>query len=282
MSLQDRIRQFRAPDMSRFVPWRIAGIEIGQVRRDVADLLARFPSVFSVNRGNVDLMAHLVSFEQRSAALNEVAKALSEAGVFSGWRNEPFPVVPNFRSPPLARLERAAIPVFGVPAYGVHVNGFVRDAGDLRLWVGTRAADRPVEPGKLDHLAAGGVNAALDLRRTLIDECQEEAGLAPDLSARAIPVGAIRYRTLHQGWLRNDTIFVFDLEGPADFRPVNHDGEIAGFELMNLDRVERILAEGDSFKFNVGLVVIDFLIRHGALGPERPDYGELALSRWRA
>jgi hypothetical protein len=231
--------------------------------------------------GHLDLMEHLAGFEERSAALNEVARALSEAGLFSGWRNEFFPVSQGFGSPPLARLERAAIPVFGVPAFGVHVNGFVRESERLRLWVGKRAGDRPVEPGKLDHLVAGGVDANLDLRRTLVAECAEEAGVSPELAGRAIPVGAIRYRTLHQGWMRNDTIFVFDLELPRGFQPVNRDGEIAGFELMTLDRVEEILAEGPAFKFNVALVVIDFLIRHGHLRPERADYTDLALAMWR-
>ena len=40
---------------------------------------------------------------------------------------------------------------------------------------------------------------------------------------------------------------------------------------------ERLLAETNDFKFNVGLVIIDFLIRHGYLTPERADYSQLAL-----
>jgi hypothetical protein len=39
-----------------------------------------------------------------------------------------------------------------------------------------------------------------------------------------------------------------------------------------------VLQETDTtgnFKFNVNLVMIDFLIRHGVIGPERPDYLEL-------
>ena len=281
MSLKDRLARFHDPDMRRFIPWRIEGKEMGWVRRDVAKLLAGYPSVFSVGADGVDLMAHLSEFEQRSAALNEVAKALADNGLFTGWRNEPFPVGTGFHDQPLARLDRAAIPVFGVRAYGMHLNGFVRHGDEVRLWVGRRAADRPVEPGKLDHLVAGGIGIDHDLRQTLIKECWEEAGIAPELAARAVPVGAIRYRTLHQGWLRNDTLFVFDLELPSDFRPMNRDGEIAGFELMTLRQVEAILADGEDFKFNVGLVVIDFLIRHGHLQPDRPDYADLALSMWR-
>ena len=101
------------------------------------------------------------------------------------------------------------------------------------------------------------------------------------MAARARPAGAIRYRMEHQGWLRNDTMFVYDLELPADFKPVNNDGEIASFRLMELDEVAEILSAGEDFKFNVALVLIDFLIRHGHIAPDHPDYSELALGLWR-
>ena len=84
----------------------------------------------------------------------------------------------------------------------------------------------------------------------------------------------------HGGWLRNDTMFVYDLELPADFRPSNNDGEIESFRLMELGEVRDILAAGEDFKFNVALVVIDFLIRHGHISPDDPDYSELALGLW--
>ena len=38
--------------------------------------------------------------------------------------------------------------------------------------------------------------------------------------------------------------------------------------------VER-LTDTEDFKFNVSLVIIDFLIRHGLIDPEHPDYLEL-------
>ena len=112
-------------------------------------------------------------------------------------------------------------------------------------------------------------------------ECEEEAAIPAALAARAQPAGAIRYRMEHQGWLRNDTMFVYDLELPADFTPANNDGEIASFRLMDLDEVEEILATGEDFTFNVALVLIDFLIRHGHIAPEHPDYSDLALGLWR-
>ena len=43
-------------------------------------------------------------------------------------------------------------------------------------------------------------------------------------------------------------------------------------------RVERELAGTDRFKFNVAFVIIDFLIRHGFIGPEDPAYLEIVRS----
>ena len=42
--------------------------------------------------------------------------------------------------------------------------------------------------------------------------------------------------------------------------------------LWPLERVVRTLESGDEFKFNVALVIIDFLVRRGHLGPDHPDY----------
>jgi 8-oxo-dGTP pyrophosphatase MutT (NUDIX family) len=281
MSLLDHIHRCQSADMRRFLPWLIGGGAAGWVRPDVAERLASYPTVFSVDDKAVRLRDHLAGFDYRSAAVGDVARDLYEAGVFTGWRNEWFPVLTRFGAEPLMRLERSAVPVFGVHGYGVHMNGFVRERGKLKLWIGKRADSRPIEPGKLDHLVAGGIPLGMGVRECLVKECEEEASIPAELAARAKPAGAIRYCMEHQGWLRNDTMFVYDLELPADFTPVNKDGEIASFRLMDLDEVEAILAAAEDFKFNVALVLIDFLIRHGRLTPEHPDYSDLALGLWR-
>jgi hypothetical protein len=36
--------------------------------------------------------------------------------------------------------------------------------------------------------------------------------------------------------------------------------------------VETVLRDTADFKFNVALVLLDLLVRHGRLGPEHPDY----------
>jgi len=277
MSLSDRLLHCSIADLSAFRPWTIGGVQIGWLRHDVAEALCAYPSVFSVGTDAVALKPHLDSFDYRSAAVGDVVRALAERGIVQGWRNEAFAVAASYGETPLLRLERAAVPVFGVKAYGVHMNGFVRDGDRIKLWIGRRADNRPIEPGKLDNMVAGGLPFGLDPMANLIKECAEEAGIAEPLARRARPVGAIAYRMLHEDLLRQDTLFLYDLELPADFVPTNADGEIAEFRLMELDEIEAILSESEAFKFNVAPVIIDFLVRHGHFHPDQPGYCELAL-----
>lgn len=278
MSLLERIETCHRHDLSRYRPFFVADRRVGFTRADMAEDLIKFPSVFRVTRDRVEVAEHLDTFDYRSAAIDSVMRELRQDGRITGWRDELFPVSESYGQIPLFDLERAAVPHFGVKAYGVHLNGYVRRDGEMWLWVGRRAATRPIEPNKLDHLVAGGLPAGMKPFDNLIKEAAEEASLPKELARRARSAGALSYRMELDGCLRDDTIFVYDLELPADFVPQNHDGEIADFTLIRLGEVERLLAETNSFKFNVGLVVVDFLIRHGHIAPDRPDYTSLALA----
>ena len=174
-------------------------------------------------------------------------------------------------------MERAAIPQFGIWASGVHVNGFVREAGELFMWIGRRSPDKYIAPNKFDQLVAGGRSALHGVRETVLKEAEEEAGLDAALAARAVPVGALSYCTRQAEGLRRDVLYLYDLELPAGYTPVNRDGEIVAFELWPIARVLECVRDTDDFKFNCALVVIDFLVRHGVITPDdEPDYLTLA------
>jgi hypothetical protein len=70
--------------------------------------------------------------------------------------------------------------------------------------------------------------------------------------------------------------FCFDLELPEDFTPRNTDGEVDDFSLMPIEQVAEIVQSTRDFKPNCALVVTHFLLRHGLLPPEHPDYVEIA------
>lgn len=278
MGFLDRIRACNAADLSGYRPFRVAGEEVGLLRAGFAERLAAFPDVFRVAPEAVELSAALVEPAARTAAVEGVLRRLAAEGVIRNWRNESYPVISGFGRPTLFTMERAAVPLFGVLAHGLHLNGYVRDPdGSMRMWIGRRALDRAVEPGKLDQLVAGGQPAGLSLVENLAKECAEEADISPELAARAVPVGAVTYILERPEGLRRDVLFNYDLALPADFQPRNTDGEIAEFLLLPMDEVIRLVEHTDEFKFNCSVVIIDFLVRHGLLPPEHPDY--LAIIR---
>ena len=179
------------------------------------------------------------------------------------WRGEAFDVRAAPDGPVLGTVDRGVLPVLGIQAVGVHLNGLVRRADGLHLWVARRAADKKLDPGKLDHVVAGGVPAGLDPARTLAKEGAEEAGLPAALAATATHCGVIEYTMERDEGLRRDRLHCYDLVLPPDFTPNPVDGEVAGFELWPLPRVLDAVRDGDAFKFNVNLVLIDLFLRIG-------------------
>ena len=146
-------------------------------------------------------------------------------------------------SAPVMLMERAATPYFGVRAYGVHMNGFVRHGGHISMWVGRRAFDKPTYPGMLDNMVAGGQPAALSLKENLVKESGEEADIPEALAARALPTGAVTYTMETPEGLKPDVQFVYELELPHDFTPRNRDGEIQEFMLWPIARVIEVVRE---------------------------------------
>jgi hypothetical protein len=213
--------------------------------------------------------------EALSAAVDGVVEALVAEGLVPKWRNEFFAVAPRWGDAPHFNLDRGAVGFFGVRAYGVHLNGYRRAGDRLLLWIGRRAPDKKVAPDKLDNLVAGGIGADHGLWATLVKEAQEEAAMPEALVARAVPVGAVAYRMETEGGLRDDVLFNYDLAVPAEFEPRNTDGEFVDFTLMDAGAVLARVRDGDDFKFNVNLVLIDFAVRHGVVTPDDPDYLDL-------
>lgn len=276
MSFLDRIRRCSLPSgLDGFLTFRVEGRPYGVVAPSFAQLLSAFPTVFHVEDGTVDLAPELRTPVERTRQVNAVLRLLADQGEIEAWRGEMFPVTEGFREPAAFNIDRGAVTAFGVRAFGVHVNGFVRAPDSLKMWIGVRAADTRIEPGKLDQMVAGGQSAGLGLMENVVKESGEEAAIPPDLAARAVPVGATSYVMAWGEGIKRDTLFNFDLELPADFRPHNADGEMQRFELWPIEQVIASVRDSDDFKFNCSLVAIDFLIRHGFIEPDHPEYHEI-------
>lgn len=275
MSFADHIRRCNSYDPARVVPLVAGDRRIGLLLRQNAAALRPFGAVFAVEADCVRLVA-TGDCATVSAAVDGVVEALVVENKVPKWRNETFDVAARWGEPPIFRLDRGAVPFFGVRAYGVHLNGFRRTAAGMSLWIGRRAPDKRVAPDKLDNIVAGGIGDGHGVVETLIKECGEEAALPATLATRAAPAGAVTYRMENDEGIRDDVLFVYDLEMPDGFTPRNTDGEIVGFELMAAgDVIERIRTT-DDFKFNVNLVILDFAVRRGLIGPDDPEYLDVA------
>jgi 8-oxo-dGTP pyrophosphatase MutT (NUDIX family) len=234
------------------LPFYVGESHVGFLAPDFARRLAAFtPEITARNAG-------IVLAPEAAWRLNEIAVA---AGISP--RGENFDVRAAPEGQVLAVLDRGALPAFGVIGVGAHLNGLVERVDGLHLWVAKRAADKKLDPGKLDHLVAGGVPAGLTPAQTLVKEAAEEAGLPETLAAQALPVGRFAYNMEREEGLRRDVIFAFDLVLPEDFAPLAVDGEVEAFELWPIQRVMDEVATTQNFKFNVNLVLIDLFMRRG-------------------
>lgn len=236
-------------------PFLLGAAAVGWVRPALAAALEQFPAV-RVETERVTLAD--------PAALPGIARTLAEQGRYR-WRGEAFDVRAALDSPVLGRIDRGAIPSFGMLSVGVHVNGLVRRKDGLHLWIGRRAANKTLDPNKLDHLTAGGVPAGLTPEQTLEKEAGEEASIPPALARQARPVGRIAYAMERPEGLRRDCLLCYDLEVPEAFIPDPIDGEVAHFELWPIGRVLETVRDTDAFKFNVNLVLIDLFLRNGLI-----------------
>lgn len=278
MSFLDRIAACNARDLSGFRPWFAEGRHAGWLRRALAErLLADWPRHFAERGEALVFGREAKDFAGRTDAMAEIVDALAATDAAPPLRNERYAVTDAWGRAPMLEMDRGAVPTFGVRAYGVHMNGLVRHRDSTFMWIAKRNPKKATWPGKLDNMVAGGQPAGLGLFENLIKEAYEEAGLSAIEVQGAQPVGAITYAYEIAEGLKPDTQFCYDLELPFEFVPEPQDHEVAGFELMPIEEVARIVRDTEEFKPNCDLVIIDFLLRHGFLSPdEEPDYAAIA------
>jgi len=282
MALYDHISACNTHDPGGRKAFVVAGKRVGWVADDLADRMTSWERYFNVTSDTLIVHDSLKDVEARSAALAEVGASLMVQQALPRNRKELCPVYESFGAPNLLRIDRAWLESFGVTSYGVHVNGYVERRDGPELWVGVRAKNREVAPGKLDNMVAGGLPVGVTLAENLVKEAAEEASVPEGLAKTAVPVGVVTYMFDTDRGVRRDLLFVYDLKLPADFIPKNTDGEVSGFVRWPARQALRVVEETDEFKFNVNLVIIDFAIRHGLIEPDRPDYAKLVrgLRAW--
>jgi 8-oxo-dGTP pyrophosphatase MutT (NUDIX family) len=159
-------------------------------------------------------------------------------------------------------------------AYGAHLNGFVQRGGMTQVWVSRRSPDKSVDPDKLDNLVGGRISAGMSVDETLRKEAWEEAGMSPGLLAGVNCISAVRVEYSVPEGLHREILFVHDLYLPDDFKPQNQDGEVSQIRCMAVEDVLASILAGE-FTLDAGVVMIDGLLRLGAVLPEDAQYLDL-------
>jgi 8-oxo-dGTP pyrophosphatase MutT (NUDIX family) len=277
-AIEARLCQAMGPPPKEFRRFEVEGIALGFIDDDRATRLASFDCL-RVSADAVTLDARLASAQARSAAIAEVTHALRIEGALAAWRDELYAVAAAFGDPPLLLIERGAARYFGVRTYAAHVNGIVSDNGETRMWLARRSDRKAVDPGLLDNLVGGGISAGFRVDDTVVKEAWEEAGIAPSLARGARPAGIVEARKRVFDGLQRETLFVHDLVLPMDFVPSNQDGEAVEHRLVSLGDAARAISASsgpEEVTHDASLVMLDFLIRQGAIRPDQPHYAALA------
>lgn len=263
----NRIAVCHGADLDAFEPWYVGDAAVGRVHRERVPSL-RADAAFATDAAGV-LRLRGDDFAARSRHLAEVVDRLCDRGELRAPLGEMYAVVDHRGGAALAQIDRTAVTWFGVRAAGVHLTGYVPlGAGDVDVWIAERSRGKRTFPGHLDNTVAGGQPIGLDARATLVKECAEEAAIPADLAARARFVGTIRYAQQDGRSLKVDSLACFDLELPASFVPVPHDGEVERFHRWSAGTVADSLRGDGTWKPNCALVALHFLLRHGLLDRE--------------
>jgi 8-oxo-dGTP pyrophosphatase MutT (NUDIX family) len=244
------------------LPFVVDGDRVGWVRDDLRELLgSRWSSVFVLREGELRLHERFDTPSSRTQAMAEVLTSLRETGWVHGWRDEHYMVYGEIDGSPKFSMERAAVKRFGVRGHATHVNGVVRTATGISLWIARRSVSKAVDPGRFDNIVGGGIEASSTVEATLVKECWEEAGIAADLARRAVPVAGVCFECHDPEGVDANQLFAFDLELAPDFVPVNQDGEVQGFELVPSDRVLEMIETPELMTVDAALVTLACLER---------------------
>lgn len=219
-----------------FMPLWHGGHRIGAVSPAWQGLLGSGPFTTEMRGGQ--RQGHL---KDGGPALQRWAQAQKAAGMLPGWRNEAIEIFGPDPRGALFEVERALLRPLGLLLRTVQVNVYTLRQGVPWLWCARRAAHKPVDPGLMDSLVAGGIGVGETPLSTLFREAAEEAALPSHLSRRALPTGIMDSVHLAQegeaSVLHRERMHVFDLQVPEDFVPSHPDGETEHASLLSLDEV---------------------------------------------
>ncbi len=154
----------------------------------------------------------------------------------------------------LGIVERAVVRPLGITTFAVHLTGVSPDG---RHWVQQRSLTKPNDPGLWDTLVGGMIPASDSMAQALERETWEEAGLRLSqieqlrhrgrmLTRRPSDESSAGYVVEYLDW--------YSCVIPEGVVPINQDGEVAQFRLMQPEEVARLMLDGE-FTLEAALIL---------------------------
>jgi 8-oxo-dGTP pyrophosphatase MutT (NUDIX family) len=255
-------------------PLEVDGVEVGALTGDWLARALEPPTPFEAVDGRLRLRSALASFAGRSAAFARWGEALRARDAVPGWRDERVVIRDERDGRPLCSVERALLRPLGLLLRSVQACVWTPTAAGPLLWVAVRAAHKPVDPGRLDALVAGGIAGFDDAASTLLRECAEEAGIPAVVARTATPAGTLElcHLGLDDGLqvVHRERVALHELALPPGFVPVAADGEHAAILTMTPDEALASIAAG-RWTRDGAQATADLILRHGWAPVRPPD-----------
>jgi isopentenyldiphosphate isomerase len=276
MNCYDYVARYLLHDPARYSPLYVGGRRVGRIAIHLEKVMDRVAGSDAV-RTSAGWRV-----QGGDQALDRIAHRMADEGFIPSLTGERYRVLDIASGGVVGTVDRSAAIWFGMRTEGVHLNAFVKQEDDsLRIWLARRAMTHRQFPGQLDNLVAGGLAAGYSWKAALVEEAAAEAGLPASMLGAAHDTGTLSYCFDTPDGLVDSEAHVFDLEVPPSFTPRNHDGKVDSFLLMSLPDAEQLVLEADAFKFNCGLVMLDFLARHRDLDGQSEFMASISLLRAR-
>jgi 8-oxo-dGTP pyrophosphatase MutT (NUDIX family) len=243
-------RQLRQP------LWAGASV-IGSVEADFLNQISLQPTIYLREQLSKEERSNIVGWcvhGDVTTTLNELARALHDAGLAGAWRDEQL-AVDNENGQRVGTVERAAVRPLGITTHAVHL---AAQTFDGRHWVQQRAFNKSNDPGLWDTLMGGMVSAFDTLQTALQRETWEEAGLhiadvqglryGGRLTTRrpAVDGNGAGYVVEHIDW--------YGCTLPDGLIPLNQDGEVEQFALMDSRELISAMERGE-FTLEAALIL---------------------------
>jgi 8-oxo-dGTP pyrophosphatase MutT (NUDIX family) len=278
MNLKDVYNYFNSFTKDQTILFYIENYLCGYILPSFVDtILTYFPKDFYQKNNSLFLHDKYNTFDNRSLFFKELSQILNEKGIID-IRNEDMLVPSIVCNKALCKIDRALTNYLGTKSDGIHINAYVEKNGEKYLWI-SRRSKNILDPLQYDNLVAGGVSHGFSIFDTVLKEAEEEAGIPRELAIKSLYKNNFSYIIKRYFGIRNDAVYIFDLQLPENFIPIKQDEEIEDIHLLPLKDVYNLIKNGKDFKFNSMIVTAYFLLENSnLLSSEDKNYINLIIN----